>query len=258
MTVAARIEPRSPDPLGVDVPHAEARLVVRGWSDWPAHVVRGAICTELERALTGRITDGWTALHVDWHGHSETGRSDRPARVCFRPRGRGVIEVYAWGDLAHTHVAALGRLGALRDPRGEVCAVEDVQARTATTALAITPKRWHGYELVTPYCPSDVTWGRRPRGRDGAWARPAWAGAALAASIRQVALTLGHDLEAGAHRVHVQIADFADARAEWARPDGREWRVDGFRARFVANVRLPDGIGLGRHRAEGFGEVRAC
>lgn len=139
-----------------------------------------------------------------------------------------------------------------------MCAVEDVQVRACTTTLAITPKRWHSYELVTPYCPSDVTWGRRPRGRDGAWARPAWAGAALAASIRQVALTLGHDLEVGAHRVHVQIADFADARAEWVRPDGRQWRVDGFRARFVANVRLPDGIGLGRHRAEGFGEVRGC
>lgn len=70
--------------------------------------------------------------------------------------------------------------------------------------------------------------------------------------------TLGYEVEGGGHRVHVQVERYAVRRVEWDRPDGRAFHADGFDAEIVANVRLPDGIGLGQHRAEGFGEVRAC
>ena len=63
----------------------------------------------------------------------------------------------------------------------------------------------------------------------------------------------------GGNRLHVSIDEGQDERVTWERPGrGQSISSYGFRARWTCNAILPDGLGLGHHRAEGFGEVRRC
>lgn len=210
---------------------AEATLQI---PDWPAgahpRVLRGAICTELEHHAPG-------GLHIDWHGHAEEQHREAIPPICYRVH-RGP-SVYLAGARTEEHLALLLRgLGSLRLPHGDVVEVEGVDVTQRRVTLATSNKAWRRYELETPIYPPEVAWRRRPR--HSGPERRAWAGALLRASLAELGLD-----------AHVQIEAMRDEDVEW-----RGERRRGFVARWVSNADLPDGMGLGAHRAEGWGVVR--
>lgn len=229
------------------VPVAEVRLDV----DWPRacppRILRGAVLAQM------MASEGST-LHSDWHGHlnGPEGGMSRPAPICYRiePSPR----LYLWGDRAHDHATRAAEvLRSLRLPGGDVLDIRSVDLDLRTEAAGVD-RRWYGYDLVTPLYPAAVAWGRRPRA-PGRFRR-AWAGTVIRRSILDLLGAMGKGDAVGSP-LHVDVDDYRDVRLEWARPE-REVRehVEGFRCSFAANVQLPDGIGLGHHRAEGFGEIR--
>lgn len=209
---------------------------------WPADAtaLRGAICTALG-----------PSAHVDLHGHLPDGTTRQArATVCYRVRD-GQPVVWAYGPRAHDHLATVARIAALRTPASRVVEIEDASLSLEALAVGLHKELWYRYEFATPYYPSSVADARKPRGHRHGLA--AWAGAAVASSIRMVFGDLG--LATEAHRpVHVQIDDLRIDRARWRDRETRH----GFRARLTTNAILPPGIGLGQHVAEGFGEVRPC
>lgn len=52
----------------------------------------------------------------------------------------------------------------------------------------------------------------------------------------------------------VQVEHGARREVEWRRRGNRH-KVSGFVAEFVSNLRLPTGMGVGRHTREGYGEM---
>lgn len=217
----------------VAVPHGEVVLGCR-WPFGPTSL-RGAVV-----AAVG------PSAHVDLHNH--LGDSTRQARatVCYRVRdGRPVV--YAYGPRALDHLRAVARLGALTLPTGELVDVEEAQLTVATTEVGLHKEAWYRYELAAPYFPSTVAYGRRPRTPGPE--RVAWAGQCVASSIRMLLGDLGLEVWP-----HVQVVDYQQRQVRWR--DRDEAVRSGFVARFVSNAILPDGIALGQHVAEGFGEVR--
>lgn len=232
---------------------AEARLQIPGWPRGaPPSLLRGAVCSALERALTDECSDRWSRLHVDWHNHAEGGalRTAAP-RVLYRTREGPTL--WLWGERTPEHVGLLMRhLSAVRLPGGDVLPVEGVDLSQGATDVRVRKQHWHRYDLVTPLFPGRVAYGRRPRDEG---ARPAWAGQAFAGCIRSLAAEVGLDLR---DDLHVHVERYRDERVEWRRTDGRGESAWGFRAVVLANAVLPDGAALGKRRAEGFGEVRRC
>lgn len=227
------------------VPVARVRLTC----DWPrvcpARILRGAVVARVDEAV---------GASVAWHQHGDDGDpAQRPCEVLYRVEPHP--EVWLWGPRALAHAAILAQhLHALRLPAGEVVEVRGVEIEAETATVQALGKGWRRYRLVTPYFPTDRAWARRPRTPGPE--RAAWAGQALRASLStalgDVGLTPPADL-------HVHVAAMRDEPVEWERPvRGHVSRVVGFTADFVANVALPDGIGIGKHRVEGFGvlEVR--
>lgn len=239
-------QPRVGHPWLVHVDHGEAVLDCDWPDDCPTRVLRGAIAEQMGGG------DGRRA-HVDWHNHAD-GEEVRHAtpRVLYRvTRGRPVV--YAWGSRAHEQLTEIARvIHALRLPGGRVLDVRGVSIDVRQSQANATAKTWHRYILASPLFPPDVAWARRPR-RPGP-EREAWAGHLVARSIASLLCEMG--LEARRH-IHVRLSGYRDVRVCWERPEqGRRIERWGFSGWFVTNARLPDGIGLGRHRSEGFGEIR--
>lgn len=237
--------PQPDQPWVVGVPVGEAVLDCDWPPECPPRLLRGAIVAQM---------GGIEHAHVDLHNHDPAGgHMTRAPRVCYRvPLGRPTV--YAWGGLAHEHLTQLARdVHALRLPGGGVVDVRGVDLRLGVEQ-ACTSKAWHRYELATPLFPPDVAWGRRPR-EDGP-ERWAWAGQLLERSITELLGDIGLEVR---HAVHVHVEALRDARVEWSRPQ-RETVVSrwGFLARWACNARLPGGVALGKHRSEGWGEVRPC
>lgn len=208
------------------VEYGEVTLACR-WTFGVA-ALRGAVCAAVPDA------------HVDFHGHLEDGTTRQThATVLYREGPR----VWAYGPRALDHLRAVAVVRALRLPGGGVVEVEEAELRTGTTDVGVDAKRWHRY-TVTAYFPSSVAYARRPR--QAGPERVAWAGQALASSIRMWLENVG--LETWPH---VQVHDLQDQPLRW-----REDAVRGFSAQFVSNAILPPGVGLGQHVAEGFGECR--
>lgn len=209
---------------------------------WPtsATTLRGAVVAALG-----------PQAHVDMHNHLEDGTTRQArATVLYRVSG-GRGRVWAYGPRALDHLAAVARISALRLPSGSVVRVDEARLRTRTLEVGLHKAEWYAYDLRTPYFPSEVAYQRRPRGSDAEQA--AWAGQALSSSIRLWLDDLG--IVAAAHRpVHVQVTDCQTERVNWR--DRKEAARFGFYATFVTNAILPDGIGLGQHVSEGFGETR--
>lgn len=239
-------------PWRVTVPHGEATIRLDGPFSASGTSLRGAI----PAALFGSDHKG-KLEHVDWHQHVAGGETRKTVPpIMYRVDSRGTPRVFAWGRYAHEHLTFLAReLRSLRLPNEEVRGVEAVELRIEQTDVGLHKEAWFEYELRTPYFPSRVVWARRPRRRGEA--RKAWAGQALASSIRMWLAEVG--IEPGAHRpVHVHLTRYQDRDVAWrggGSGDARDVRY-GFEARFVTNAILPDGLGLGQHRSEGFGEVR--
>lgn len=226
------------------VPHAEAVLHLEAPIFRSATALRGAVVA----ALHGDVD----RAHVDWHNHIPEIGENRNASpyVMYRVHG-GVPSVWLWGPRAHENAARLAReLAVLRGPAGGQTAVDAVDLATHETAVGLHKSDWFRYR-ITDYWPTSVALSRRP---NNSIFRPAWAGQAIAGSIRMWLAELG--LETQPHRpVHVQVESGRTCRLRWRGDRDRAW---GLSCEFVTNAILPDGFGLGQHRSEGFGEVRLC
>lgn len=234
----ARVEQAEPGTRAT-VAHGEVVLRCR-WPYGPAPL-RGAVVAALgDRA------------HVDHHGHLGDGTTRQArATVYYRVRD-GAPVVWAYGPRAGDHLAEVAALRALRLPAGEVVDVDEAALRLDSTDVGVLKDGWRRYE-VAEYFPSTVAYGRRPR-RPGP-ERAAWTGQCLASSVRRWLADVGVSPDVD-RPVHVHVHAHDDHEVRWRdREEAVRW---GFSARFVANARLPDGIGLGQHVSEGFGEVRTC
>jgi len=231
--------------------HAEARLVCNWPRLCPPRILRGAVIAEMDRLLPH-------GAGVDWHQHGDDDKSaQRIPRIFYRVLD-GQPSLWAWGPRAHQHLAQLtASLHALRLPQGQVVEIEGVDLDTQHTDVQYTGKSWYQYELVTPIYPSDVAFKRRPR--QCGPQRKAWGGSYLTAAINRWVKSAGLNFETRGQLLHVSVDEAWDVPVIWERPDrGTAVKAVGFRARWTCNAILPDGLGLGHHRAEGFGEVRRC
>ena len=213
------------------------------WAEvtWPgvrwrktASCLRGAIALAM----------GGEAAHIDFHGHIDatTTRQGAPP-VSYRVVD-GAPVVHLHGPRVHDHLGALARLPAFD---GAACGAPVLRA--GETEAQILGKTWRRYELVSPYFPSHVVYGRRPR--TAGVEQRAWAAQALAVSLTQFADGVG--VGGGDHPIHVQIAEMRTERVAF-----KEAKRHGFLAAFVANVVVPPGLALGGHRSVGFGVVQPC
>lgn len=224
---------------------------VRLACDWPracpSRHLRGAIVARLEEA---------GGASVAWHQHGDDDESAaRSPEVLYRIRpDDGAPEVVCIGPRAAEHAQRLARdVHALRLPAGQVIAVDGVDVQYDAHVVQVRQKAWSRLTLQTPFFPTSTQWGRRPRAPGPE--RAAWAGQALAASLESFLCAAGLTV---AGQVHVQVVGMEDARVTWERPGrGDRHEAIGFFADFVANVAIPDGVGIGKHRAEGWGEVRS-
>lgn len=226
-----------PEPWIARVPWAEVRWEAR--VSVPATMLRGAVVAALG-----------DDCHIDYHQHREDGTTrQEPATVCYRVRD-GRPSVYVLGPRAGDHVRELARLAEVRFPREGRVALGSPWVQGGYTDVRTRKTEWQRYELVSPYFPSEVVWRRRPR--KAGPERGAWAGAALEASMRLLWEQVG--LEDRVNRpLHVQVEGLKTEMVAF-----KGGRVHGFRARFVTNAVLPDGVALGAHRSVGFGEVRSA
>jgi hypothetical protein len=209
---------------------AEVRLQIPRWPRGACgRMLRGALCTELERHRPG--------LHIDWHGHAEVDTRDAYPPISYRGFRRP--SVWMMGPRTEEHLRLLMQLSAIRlDRDGDILEVGGMDVQHHDQIPTVSNKRWRRYELETPLYPPDVAWRRRPR--EAGPERCAWAGQLLRASLAELGLD-----------AHVHIHAMEDRPVEW-----RGERRRGFVARWVSNAGLPDGIGIGAHKAEGWGVVR--
>lgn len=179
-------------------------------------------------------------MDVDWHQHvTDDETRFGPPPILYRMRS-GVPTVFMWGPFAHHHASRLRSLRVLRAREGDV-EVLGADVHAGTVDVLLDSFRRYIYRLATPYFPGEP----RPEGLSG---RRDWARRLLGGSIGHLLRHMGIP---GPRRPWVDIVDFADARVNWR---GRHrW---GFQATLTTDARLPDGIGLGRHRSEGWGEIR--
>lgn len=221
-------------PNRAEVAWAEVRLDAPAWGGHPASALRGAIAAHLD--------------HVDFHGHAPDGLRQTRATVLYRV---DPLRVWCYGPRALDNAAAIAGLTHLRLPSGDGCPIEGATVRSGVEDCGATPKNWHRYELATPYFPAGATQQRRPTGPDLGPEHRAWAGHALASSIR--AWLADNGVEPDANRpVHVQVEECRTVPAPWR--EGPPARA--FLGRWVSNALVPDGAGLGQHVSEGWGEVR--
>lgn len=220
----------------VAVPWAEVRLLC-AWRA-PIAALRGAIVAALG-----------PGCHVDYHGHLGDGvtRQTR-ATVLYREGPR----IWCCGPRAVERAAELAAITSLVYGSGDGAPVDEARVTSGLVYAGLHREEWYRYVTATGYYPGGATLRRRPRGKASPEQR-AWAGHALASSIRSWLADVG--LEVSTNRpVHVQVEDYRTVPVRW-RDDPAE---RGFVARFVSNAILPDGVGLGQHVSEGWGEVRRC
>lgn len=228
----------APAPWRVAVPWAR---VVLG-CDWPspASALRGAVVGAL----------GGVDAHIDFHSHLSDGttRQQSPP-VLYRVRDRRP-EVFLYGPRAHEHALSVARIDHLLDPARGGVPVDGVEIVSGSTEVGVCKDGWRRYELASNYFPSGVACARRPK--EASHEQDAWAAGALGSSLRLWLEAQG--ITPPPHRpVVVHLVGVDHERVTWR--DRREAMRWGFRARFVSNAIVPDGIGLGQHVSEGWGEV---
>lgn len=232
------------------VPWARAALTVPGLPPFMcARMLRSAIGEEVNKRL-GKMA------HSDWLGKDDTGDTvKRQARIYYRYSGH-IPQVFIWDDLTSQHLAALCQhLHAIRvDTREKgalVLPVEDIQIEQGTAILGQNQTRRYLYEFASPLFPTDRQWARRPR-ETGIW-RNHW----MIDSIQGCIVGLLRNNNLYHDDVTISPVSLSETRVEWSRPQrGLDTFRQGITGRFVANVELPSGIAIGRHGAEGYGEIR--
>lgn len=230
-------------------PWARAYLDIEGWPVWGcARVLRSAVGEEMNRIL-GNLA------HADWMGKSADGESKRQARIYYRFTGRQP-QVFFWDELAGDHVSVLaGRLQRVRlesRERGTTyCEVRGIRIEQGAAMMGANVNHRYLYRLVSPIFPTDRQWGRRPR--EEGWARNFYLTDVVSGCI--AGLLKGCNLRS--YEVKVAPEGLKECRVEWSRPQrGVETWRQGIVGMFSCNVELPSGIAIGRHGAEGYGEVQ--
>ena len=233
-----------------EIPWARVTLDIPGLPPFMcARMLRSAVGEEINKKL-GRLA------HADWLGKDETGETTkRQARIYYR-YSNYTPQVFIWDSLAGEHTMALCQyLRAIRvDTREKgslVLPVEDVQIEQGTAVLGQNQCHRYLYEFASPLFPTDRQWARRPR-EDGIW-RNHWMIDTIQGCI--AGLLAGNNL----HNNDITIApvSLSETRVEWSRPQrGLDTFRQGITGRFVANVEIPNGLAIGRHGAEGYGEIR--
>jgi hypothetical protein len=232
------------------VPWARATLSIPGLPPFMcARMLRSAIGEEMNKRLGAMA-------HSDWLGKDETGECvRRQARIYYRYSNH-TPQVFFWDDLAKDHVMALaGHLQSIRvDTREKgalILPVEEVRIEQGVATMGQNQCHRYLYEFASPLFPTDRQWARRPR-ESSHW-RNHW-------MIDSIQGTIAGLLKANnLHNDDITVApvSLAECRVEWSRPQrGLDTFRQGITGRFIANVELPSGIAIGRHGAEGYGEVR--
>jgi hypothetical protein len=231
------------------VPTASAVLTIPGWPPFGcARVLRSAIAEEM-RAQLGSL------YHSEWMGKDvETGECiSRTARILYRFRDY-TPAVYAWDERAHDHLRQLAaRLRSLRIDTREgpkVYTVESVDISLSSGVLGINSSHRYHYRIVSPIFPTDTQWVRAPRNPSPF--RTAWAQEVVSGCIAGL-LSVENLYDAP---VHV-YGNLRETTVEWSRPQRNlTTRRAGITGEFITNVEIPDGMSIGRHGAEGYGELR--
>jgi hypothetical protein len=201
--------------------------------------------TSLRGAVVASLFPGDHKLeHVDWHQHMGDQKRQTPAPILYRVHN-GTPHVFAWGEFAHQHLRYLaGHIEHLTTREGRRIGIKSVDLALGSTDVGLHKEQWYRYEFASPLHPSHVAWVRRPR-RPGE-ARKAWAGLALAGSVRLILGVVG--IEPQPHRpIHIHWEHCRDRRVVWRGKQAR-WGFDGI---FWSNAILPDGhLGHNRDRSE--------
>jgi hypothetical protein len=232
------------------VPWARATLTIPGLPPFMcARMLRSAVGEEINKQL-GNMA------HSDWLGKDEAGETTkRQARVYYRYCDH-TPQVFIWDDLASDHTNALCQyLHAIRiDTREKgplVLPVEEIRIEQGTAVLGQNQCYRYLYEFASPLFPTDRQWARRPRD-PGHW-RNHWMIDTIQGCI--AGLLAGNNLHS--NDITIAPVSLSETRVEWSRPQrGLDTFRQGVTGRFVANVELPNGIAIGRHGAEGYGEIR--
>lgn len=233
-----------------EIPWARATLKIHGLPPFMcARMLRSAVGEEINKQL-GPLA------HADWLGKDETGETTkRQARIYYRYSNH-IPEIFIWDALTTDHIGALCRcLRAIRiDTREKgplVLTVEGIQIEQGTGVLGQNQGHRYLYEFAAPLFPTDRQWARRPR-EVGIW-RNHWMIDTIQGCI--VGLLKGNNLYSD--DVTISPVSLAETRVEWSRPQrGLDTFRQGIAGRFVANVEIPSGLAIGRHGAEGYGELK--
>ena len=232
-----------------EIPWVRALLDIPGLPPFMcARMLRSAIGEEINRAL-GPLA------HSDWLGKDEAGETvKRQARVYYRYTNR-TPQVFIWDELAQPHIMALLKyLRTVRIDTNEKGSlyldVADIQIEQGTAVLGQNQTHRYLYEFASPLFPTDRQWARRPRD-PGIW-RNHWMIDTIQGCI--VGMLKGNNLYSD--DVTISSASLSETRVEWSRPQrGIDTFRQGITGRFVANVEIPNGLAIGRHGAEGYGEI---
>lgn len=225
----ARLE--RPKPWSVLLPYAEIR-----WSALrrapSGEVLRGAIIAALGRE----------EAHVDYHHHREDGSTvEAPATVLYR--GQGQPRVWMYGPRAHDHARELAELTRVRigDRYQELgCGV----VLQGLHDIQVSGRQWFRYRSVSPLVLPERWWRREP---SGVAERCAWMQLVLQGYIHTLCEHIGLEMRQRL-AVHVEGVERTRVRIKGA-------AAPAFEVEWVSNVDLPPGVGLGKHRAFGFGEM---
>lgn len=211
----------------------------------PVRQIRGAVVAAIE-------LDGGAG--VEWHQHGDAAgdNANRPPVTYYRKR-----EICLWGVTAIERAARLARVRSIFLGEEVVDCALGAMLVTQSLTHYTNGGEWRRYELVTPMWPSD-TIRERLRGAKTEGETMAWAGQALTSAVVSLMSEMGI-VDGGAAYALVRPGTLEIGGCDWHRPSRElHFKVDGIRCEFMINAEIPDGMAIGKHRSEGFGELRRC
>lgn len=218
---------------------------------WHPSALRGAVVVAM-----AQLAGGDDRLHSDWNGRLNAGEGETLSRippVCYRVAG-DQAQLYLWGLRTAERLAELARLEWLVPPEGgplPVALSVDLQQE----AFAVEGRCWLRYESRSPWWPPLQAEQRKPKNAPDCVLR-AWAAQRLLSGLYGVIRACGIVCEEGLRPV-VQVEGIRPCPVVWHRdPKDLHHATTGYHLQFVSNVRVPDGFSLGKHVAEGYGELR--
>jgi len=242
--------PVAGEPWRIEVCAARVDLGVH----WPYHptALRGSVI-----AAVAAVVGGDALLHSDWNGRLNAEEGDtlsRQAPICYRVH-RERPHLYLWGPRTAERLAELGRVLAILDPTGRPIPIAP-QLESAVESLGLMGRQWYQYETVTPWWVPRQAMERRPCPSMPECIHRAWIGSALLGGLHGILRLAEIDLTQPI-RPMVQVEEREACRVAWHRDTKNlHYESTGFHIRFVSNVLIPSGFALGKHTAEGYGEIR--